>query len=571
MLSDQIQQWARFCKEAGLTVFFGSPGSRSAPLVLALVRLGGFRIEMVMDERSAAFQALGYAMATGKPVGIFCTSGSAVLNYGPAIAEAYYQEIPLFVFTADRPAEWIDQHEGQAIRQRDIFIQHTRFSAELPTTENAPQALNQSLRLLQQALSYADGPTKGPVHLNIPLREPLYPAPGESDVLEMKSPRLVRRVNAEKKLPREELSRLMEIWQKTEKRMVLVGQHTAEADLANHARALFEYSRIPVCGDLSHNLHKAGLDHLALSHDTYSPGFWENAEHAPDLLITIGKGLISKAFRGLFSRFPPAMHWHIEVSDVHPADPFFSMTDWICCDPAWFIGKIAEGSYFGNSTDSLQRSRYQNAWKEAETQARIKLRNLAGLKEWSDYTAVHSMIAHFPARAGIFYGNSMAIRYGCWLGAHHQPEQTIWCNRGTSGIDGCLSTAVGIALGRPEEMLILVLGDMSFQYDRNGLWKNELPPNLKIIILNNAGGNIFRILPGSGNMPELEAYFELNQTRTAEQEAQAAGIRYRKVQSLDELQLAMPGFLESGCQVLECFTNKETNALQVKAWKQALK
>lgn len=351
--------------------------------------------------------------------------------------------------------------------------------------------------------------------------------------------------------------------------MLLVGQSEFIPDLANHSRALHDYAQVPVCGDLTHNLHRAGLSHLCLSHDSYPSNFWEKEEHAPQLLVTVGKGLISKAFRNFFQKFPPSLHWHIEVSDTFPANPFFTMTDWIQCDPAWLIGKLAEVSYFGNHAESLERKGYQSAWSETEAKARLRIKDATFLDAWSDFSAVWSLLTNLPARSGIFYGNSMAIRYGCWLGALHQPEQAIWSNRGTSGIDGCLSTAVGIAMARPDEKLFLVLGDMSFQYDRNGLWKNELPANLKIIILNNAGGNIFRILPGSGNMPELEKFFELQQNRTAEQEANAAGIAYKKARSKEELQQEWQGFLEGGCQILECFTDKEQNAQQVKAWKKA--
>lgn len=570
MISDQIQQWARFCKEAGLTVFYGSPGSRSAPLVLALTRIGGFQIEMVMDERSAAFQALGYALASGKPVGIFCTSGSAVLNYGPAISEAYFQQIPLFVFTADRPSEWIDQHEGQAIHQRDVFFQHTRFSAELPSTESTPQALKQSLRLLQQAFFYANRNPAGPVHLNIPLREPLYPAAGASGISDLLPPNVLWSHNSEGKLSREDLSHFLEIWQKTEKRLVLVGQTSVNPDLANHTRALHEYSQVPVCGDITHNLHQAGLNHLSLSHDSYPAAFWDSEANAPELLVTIGKGLITKSFRSFLQKFPANRHWHIEDSTDFPADPYFSLSDWIRCNPSWFIGKLAEVSYFGSEASGSERTAFHQSWKDAEVQARKRLSSSPPyLEGWSDFSAVFSFLEAVPEVAGLFYGNSMAIRYGCWLGAFHKQTQTIWSNRGTSGIDGCVSTAIGIAQARPFEPLFLVLGDMSFQYDRNGLWRETLPANLKIVVLNNGGGNIFRILPGSGSMPELEPYFELNQMRNARSEAEAMGLPYFRVQNESEMKSVFPDFLQGGCCIMECFTDKVVNASQVKSWRQS--
>ena len=175
MIPQAMLQLAHFCKEVGLFNFIVSPGSRSAPIVLALSRIGGINLQVVADERSAGFTALGLAMGKSEPVGLLCTSGTAVLNYGPAIAEAFYQQVPLFVITADRPPEWIDQNEGQAIRQNFVFQQHTKFSSVLPSLDESPAAAVHSRRLLNQAWFEATQFPKGPVHLNVPLREPLYP------------------------------------------------------------------------------------------------------------------------------------------------------------------------------------------------------------------------------------------------------------------------------------------------------------------------------------------------------------------------------------------------------------
>ena len=175
MIPNAVIQLAQFCKRVGLLHFVVSPGSRSAPILLSLNRIGGINLYPVMDERSAGFTALGLSLALNKPVGLLCTSGSSVLNYGPAIAEAFYQNVPLFVVTADRPPEWIDQNEGQAIRQNFVFHTHTKFSAVLPSLDHSQEANTHTSRILNQAWYETNHFPQGPVHLNVPLREPLYP------------------------------------------------------------------------------------------------------------------------------------------------------------------------------------------------------------------------------------------------------------------------------------------------------------------------------------------------------------------------------------------------------------
>ena len=219
MIPNSVIHLARFCKEVGLIHLIVSPGSRSAPILLALHRIGGITLHTAMDERSAGFIAIGLSLSIQKPVGLLCTSGSAVLNYGPSIAEAFYQNVPLFVITADRPPEMIDQNEGQAIRQNFLFQSHTRFSAVLPTLDSSDEAGLHTKRILNQAWFEANQFPKGPVHINVPLREPLYPE-GEIDF--SGTGNNFKMVSSRKELDRYVLSNLIETWNKNEKRLVIV-------------------------------------------------------------------------------------------------------------------------------------------------------------------------------------------------------------------------------------------------------------------------------------------------------------------------------------------------------------
>jgi 2-succinyl-5-enolpyruvyl-6-hydroxy-3-cyclohexene-1-carboxylate synthase len=563
MISFQVLQFARFCQEAGISHFIGSPGSRSAPIVLALVRLGGFTIEMAMDERSAAYKALGLSLALGKPVGLFCTSGTAVLNYGPAIAEAFYQNVPLFVVTADRPPEWIDQNEGQAIRQNGVFQLHTRFSATIPSTDDSPAARIHANRLFNQAFFEATGSPGGPIHLNFPLREPLYPK-GDLDFSEAISQTTFTRVRKSKrKLEREELSPLIEIWNKTAKRLVVVGQCLPNHELNNALKALSEYGFVPVLGDSLHNLNFP--EGRVLCADQFSKEDWSDPELNPEILLTLGGGLVSKGIRNFIANCKPRVHWHISEGEF-PADPNSSITDLILAEPAWFITKMGEASFFSDSSTRSISDGFKKNWMEKEDSTRKKLEDYSKVTKetWSDLKAVDEMTQELPEGAVLFLGNSMAVRYANGFAYRWKPGHRIYANRGTSGIDGCISTSVGLAIGFPDKTVISLVGDMSFIYDRNGLWSDSIPKNLKIVVLNNQGGNIFRILPASGSMPELEDYFELNQPFQAKSTAIESGLDYFQARSVPEFQEHWNAFITSPkAAVFELFTDKEINAAEV--------
>ena len=562
MISYQVLQLARFCKEAGITKIVGSPGSRSAPILIALVRIGGIEVEMEMDERSAAYKALGLSLALNKPVGLFCTSGTAVLNYGPAIAEAFYQNVPLFIFTADRPAEMIDQNEGQAVRQNGIFSLHTKFSALIPSTDGHIEAGNHTRRLLNQALFLALQHPQGPVHLNFPLREPLYPTM-EIDFTEINNTnQFIKTSSSRHKLNREELSELIEIWNKSGKRLVVAGQMKPEPELNNALKALSEYGLCPVLGDCLHNLNFS--DGLVLSADSFPKSFFQDSFAEPEILLTIGNGILSKSIRTFLKRIKPRHHWHV-CENGFPPDPYGTITRIVQADPSWFLTKLGEASFFAQPQQKTNSESFFTHWFNKEKEVRNQVELFSEKTGWSDLTATKSLLKNISSNTILFLGNSMPVRYANWFSYLMKPLNLIYSNRGTSGIDGCVSTSVGIAKVYPDRLVVALVGDMSFIYDRNALWSQNLPNNLKIIVLNNAGGNIFRIIPGSGNMPELKTYFELNQPFSAGNAARESGLEYYEVTDLSLMEKLAPAFLKSSKSgILECFTDPEMNARVVK-------
>lgn len=554
MIPAAILQLVHYCRAAGLQHLVCSPGSRSAPVLLSFVREGSFSVDMVMDERSAAFKALGKAVALQQPVALLCTSGTAVLNYAPAVAEAFYQGVPLLVLTADRPPEWIDQHEGQAIRQTHVFGRHVVFSATLPVTDSGPMVSVHNRRLLAEAW---EALAAGPVHLNIPLREPLYPE-GEIDFTlpDFPSPR-IEKIAGPRRLEREVLSPLIETWNNSGSRLLVAGCQAFSAGLRNAVTALSEYGSVPVLGDILHNLH--GIPGVMPLTDFLPSGHLNRPGFQPEILVTTGRGIMSKTLRQFLRQIRPRQHWHVSDGGF-PADPYGTLTHHIEAGPEWFLTRLAEASYFSPEPRAAEARQYFLGWQKIHTDLRNALEPAAAGAEWSDIRAVAAVMAALPAQGGLFLGNSMPVRYGAWLGSGLSSGLRVFSNRGTSGIDGCVSTAVGLAghLGGP---LVALVGDMSFHYDRNGLWAQDIPSGLKMVVLNNGGGNIFRLLPDSGKMPELKSHFELTQPLSARHAAEEAGMEYFQLSSADGCAECVARFLASPrAAVLECFTSPEENA-----------
>jgi 2-succinyl-5-enolpyruvyl-6-hydroxy-3-cyclohexene-1-carboxylate synthase len=554
MIPAAVLQLVHYCRAAGLRHLVCSPGSRSAPVLLSFVRQGGFSVEMVMDERSAAFKALGKALALQEPVALLCTSGTAVLNYAPAVAEAFYQAVPLLVLTADRPPEWIDQHEGQAIRQTDVFGRHVVFSATLPVTDAGPMAPVHNRRILAEAW---ESLAAGPVHLNIPLREPLYPE-GEIDFSLPAFPASrIEKISGPRRLEREVLSPLLEAWNNSSSRLLVAGSQPFSPELRNAVTALSEYGSVPVLGDILHNLH--GIPGVLPLTDFLPSGYLNRPEFQPEILVTTGRGVVSKTLRQFLRQIRPRQHWHISGGGF-PADPYGTLTHHIEAVPEWFLSRLAEGSYFTPMPGAAEARSFFLRWQETFSSLRASIETAAAEASWSDFRAVAGIMASLPEQGGLFLGNSMPVRYAVWLGSGLKGTLKIFGNRGTSGIDGCVSTAMGIA-GHLSGPLVALVGDMSFHYDRNGLWAQAIPPGLKLVVLNNGGGNIFRLLPDSGKMPELKSHFELTQPLSARHAAEEAGMKYFRADSDNGFSGLVSEFLSSPqAALLECFTSPEENA-----------
>jgi 2-succinyl-5-enolpyruvyl-6-hydroxy-3-cyclohexene-1-carboxylate synthase len=556
---DLLAQLAQICVEKGLQQVVISPGSRSAPLTIAFARQAGLQCRVVLDERAAAFVALGLAQQTGRPVGLICTSGTATLNYGPAVAEAFYQEIPLLLFTADRPAEWLDQADGQTIHQTGLYGPHCRGSFSLRPDDGHPDAIWQAQRLLSEAINRSMWPTPGPVQINVPLREPLYPPPGQPHQ-SLSRPKIIHQPHPEGGLSEESWLHLQTRWQQAERKLVIAGLHPANPALATALAALQADPSVAVIADITANLPAPGL-RLPHSDMVLSSKVPETiAALKPDLVVSFGGPVVSKALKLFLRKQRPAEHWHIRP-DGQAIDTFQALTQVIAVYPAYFFETLARRQ--AGSPAAATPESYQGHWLALEERAQQALSHFLAEAPFGEFGAVDQVLRALPAHSNLQLGNSMPIRYANYLGLKAEPvDIRVNSNRGSSGIDGSLSTAVGAALAGAR-LTTLICGDLAFFYDRNGLWHRHVPPNLRVVILNNGGGGIFKLIDGPANLPaaELEQFFFTPQPLTARNTAADHHCAYFPCGNAASLSQVLPDFFapQSRAAILEIETDSEVN------------
>jgi 2-succinyl-5-enolpyruvyl-6-hydroxy-3-cyclohexene-1-carboxylate synthase len=520
------------------------------------------------DERSAAFMALGMAQAVQQPTLLICTSGTAGLNYSPAVAEAHYQQVPLLVCTADRPPEWIDQWDGQTLRQQNLFADRVNAFFQLPVETSHPDAAWQVNRVANDAYWKAIGPVHGPVHLNFPFREPFYPQAEEAPFPE--KPRVIEELHTLPLLGKYHAHELVNEWLATEKKMVVVGQMPYRHDLANVLYANQLYNAAPLVADVISN---AGQVEGAITHADLIL-MQDRPDLAPDLLVTVGQGIMSKNLKLALRQWKPKQHWHIQPFG-HVADTYQSLTRIIRTDPVELLQRMGEQGYFSGQADNPNP--FYTAWQTAEASVKDKLSRVTAnhAATAADLTVVHDAMSQLPDGWDLHLANSMSVRYANFSGLPAKQRNLVFASRGTSGIDGCTSTAVGYAMASGKNTL-LITGDVAFFYDRNALWQQSLPKGLKILLLNNGGGNIFRMIDGPARQPELEHLFETWQGHTAASLAQQAGIDYQVLHhassGADDVSHAI-GWLYSqeGAALLEIITSAEHNQVVFAAMKQEMK
>lgn len=530
---------AALLKKHGCSQIVISPGSRNAPLINAFGNDDDYNCISVPDERTAAFTALGKCMASHDPVAVVCSSGSALANYYPAVTEAFYQKLPLIILSADRPREWIDQGIGQTIRQSGIFEKHICYSADL--IGEASTTLNQNYN--QREINAAMLSSKnGPVHINIPFAEPLY------DKMDPSSEKIhfIEKLGAENALNSKQWEELQSIWDASEKPLVLAGQINSNNELKKHIERLHSKSPFLVFSETLSNLHSSNcissIDRLI---NTLSEN--EKSELKPDLLITIGGELVSKLVKRLL-RDESIEHWHIsETGDLK--DSFLNLQKIIPLKVNCFFEGLEAGV-------ELRNRAYPEKWLDLDKKKSIIHSKYLAQIPFSDLVAVGEVLHHLPENSVLQTANSASIRYTQLFDP--KPSIEHYSNRGTSGIDGCTSTSVGFA-SMSTKIITLLSGDIAFLYDSNAFWNDELPSNLRIVVVNNNGGNIFRIIKGPEKDKNFEKFQETKHSQNAEFIANRFSLAYQKVDNLVDLTKALKTFYDKSDRpkILEVFTPRK--------------
>lgn len=545
-----IQILAHLLKEYEIFDIVISPGSRNAPLAVHFSETDELNCYSIVDERSAAFVGMGMAKSLKKPVAITCTSGSASANYYPAITEAFYQNTPLLILTADRPVDFVDIFDGQTIRQKDLYQQHSYGDFQL-LEDSEENAEDENFSLIKKAIELCFE-KQGPVHINIPLEEPLYKLVSEipnfppvEKTIQKKSEEFSPNLAAE--------------WNTSKRIMILVGTRDYSDELEMQLSQLVKNHSVVVLKEANSNLkHDKFFAHI----DRYIFNFEEKdfKTYAPDLLITIGQNVVSKKIKQFLRKAKAKNHWHIDEF-WHP-DTFFSLTEKIKMGPEKFFAKLLKFI-------TLEPSSYYNLWDVLRDKKDLKHAEYSAGTSYSDFKFFEILADKLPQNINLHISNSSAIRYAQLFDFQ---RNKVYCNRGTSGIDGSTSTAMGFAM-KSATPTVLVTGDLSFFYDINGLWNNYIPPYTRIIVFNNGGGDIFKIIPGPDSTNALDEFILTKHHKTAELLAKHFGFGYTKVEDEDTLSRVLDNFFkpDAKAKILEVDTSMIENAAVLKGYFEFLK
>jgi len=538
------QSIIQLCNNHNIQHIVISPGSRNAPLTIGFTNHDFFDCYSIVDERSAGFFALGIAQQLQQPVALVCTSGSALVNYFPAVTEAFYSRIPLVVISADRPEHLVNIGDGQTITQPHIFGAHVLYEAnlEMAFKKSFLKAIKSNNSLIEKALHIANTQS-GPVHINVPFPEPLYDTI-EIDEQESKPDKIKLKSNTFS-LSKTDHKK----WNSSKRKMILVGVNPPHSVQETYLKLLAEDPSIIVLTETTSNLHHP--DFLPSIDQLISPLDSTDFETLqPDLLLTFGGMIVSKKIKTFLRTNPPKTHWHIDP--VSANDTFFCLTKHFKCDVNTFFDALSSF----DATPIV--STYFETWNHVKVRRQQKHKKYLKSISFSDFMAFDKILKQIPDNYMLQSGNSSTIRYLQLFNLNK--TLTVFCNRGTSGIDGSTSTAIGAATVS-ENPTVFITGDLSFFYDSNALWNNYTPSNFRIIIINNRGGGIFRILPGNKNSKNFSTFFETNHDLTAEPISKLFNFEYTSASSNEELETALENFYiqSSRPKLLEIFTPSSEN------------
>lgn len=524
-----------------------SPGSRNAPFSIAFDEHPEIETFVVHDERSAGFIALGMAQELNETVALCCTSGSACLNYYPAVSEAYYRSIPLLVLSADRPASWINHGDGQTIVQRDVYKNHIMGSLELDEDLFKEKSIQEHQREIAQLLQMNNGNWKGPIHLNVGLNEPLYQTVEKTTDFTFKLPAF-QEVQC---VDQDEMDVIIQEFNQ-HKIMVLCGQMAPNPRLQQELMKFASFPNVVVLventSNIQHDRFIHCIDRTLNGIDATDTGF------EPEILVTVGGAVVSKRIKAYLRQAKIQKHYKIGA-EFPEMDTYRCLTKCFPISADDFFAQVNEYELQANQHN------FNGKWKRVDILAKDRAfdysSSFENLTDLQVFQVIQDLI---PDHVTLHLANSSVVRYAQLFDPI--PGIQYESNRGTSGIDGSTSTALGTAIANPDKQQVLISGDISFIYDSNALWYHPFPANFKMIVIQNYGGGIFNIIAGPAESKQRERYFEAKQVKSPAAIAAAYGLQSKVLTSLSELMDELPLFFEptSKINVLEIQTDDLHNA-----------
>ncbi|MBQ6446684.1 2-succinyl-5-enolpyruvyl-6-hydroxy-3-cyclohexene-1-carboxylic-acid synthase [Cytobacillus oceanisediminis] len=537
-----------------------SPGSRSTPISLLLAEEEDIQLHVHVDERSAAFFALGIAKASKKPTVLVCTSGTAAANYFPAIVEAKISRIPLVVLTADRPHELRDVGAPQAIDQLDLYGKHVKWFMEMATPDSSPGMIRYAKTVGARAIAMAKQHPSGPVHVNIPLREPLIPDLDNLEYyrLEEQKKTSIQIQTGEFILSDSYFQDLVSTLNKKEDRkgIIICGEINNEEFFAKVIK-LAGQTGFPIIADPLSQLRSKSADKEIIidTYDTFLRNEKVKSLLKPDVIIRFGSMPVSKPLTIFLRENEQAKQIVVDGGSGY-RDPNQLTTEMVYCEEGYFCEKLT------SVISHCSLNHYLNKWIEINELTKKELMQTAEIQEISEAKLFHSLGELIPNDAVLFVGNSMPIRDLDTFFHKQNKEVTIVANRGANGIDGTISTALGV--GVIKQPLFLIVGDLTFFHDLNGLILSQLYQlPITVLLINNNGGGIFSFLP----QVELPRHFELLFGTPLDIDFKHAVEMYKGeyelIKSWQDLQmLFQKSNFTAGLRVWELQTNRERNLLE---------
>lgn len=542
--------------QQGITEAVVSPGSRSTPMAILLSEHPGMKVHLQIDERSAGFYALGIAKSKRSPVALLCTSGTAAANYFPAVIEAHYSNVPLVVLTADRPHELRDSGAPQAIDQLHLYGKYTKWFHDAALPETAVSMQQYARTLAARAAGYSRSVPMGPVHLNFPFREPLLPDLNTEELWKNKWNRSMTTVKTPS-LPiaaESDMKRLAELVSNTEKGVIVCGAIQSE-EFHNQVVQLAESTGFPILADPLSNLRSGAhsKEGIVECYDSILKDQELSRHFQPDLVIRFGAMPVSKPLF-LQLRDHPEILQIIVDRDGEWRDPALTAAELIAADEAEFCKHLN-----ALINTSSRETEWLADWKEANYAFRNAFLEMTDEPEMFEGRLYSLLGELMPDHSRLIVGNSMPIRDTDTFFPVTEKEIRIFANRGANGIDGVVSTAAGIAAEK-DEPAVLVIGDLSFYHDMNGLLGANLNGvSLTILLVNNDGGGIFSFLPQSKEEKHFETLFGTPTGLDFKHAAALYRAGYHLIDSWEHLKQVFPKALkEPGISIVEVRTNRQT-------------